>query len=56
VVGGGGPGVGGGVLYTALTTQLPLEGVMVYPAVAKNTNVTITPVMRSLRVMVFFSF
>jgi hypothetical protein len=52
---GGGGGRGGSTF--AHTTQLPaLERVVVYPAVAKNTRVTITPIMRNLRVMVFFSF
>ena len=54
--GGGGSGGGGGKGRSAPTTQLPvLEEVAVYPAVAKNTSITITPMMKSLRVMAFFS-
>lgn len=52
---GGGGGRGGSTF--AHTTQLPaLERVVVYPAVAKNTRVTITPIRRSLRVMIFLLF
>jgi hypothetical protein len=55
-VGLGGVGRGGGMGGTifAHITQLPtLERVVVYAAVAKNTRMTIAPIMRSLRVMVF---